>query len=328
MSILKRLKEMLSSNKNSDDTSEENIPKEEPITTEESDKIKIEIVDKAPENEEPEDKSDDAVVDEASEDVIEEPVSEIKEVDAEEESPSEVDVEETSSEVVEIDTAEDADDEISEEVSDAKNKEDESSIKNVNDNEKSKDRVDNMSLLEKDENLLTRDAIDEEFTQMFVDAGADTVEHCFQCGTCSGSCPSGRRTPYKVRQIVRKSLLGMKEAVISDPALWMCTTCYTCQERCPRSVEIVDIIKLARNEAAKAGYMAPAHKMTGLFVSKAGHGVPINDATKELRLKIGLEELPPTTHTYPEALKEVQEIIKNTGFDDLIGLNWETMDLE
>ena len=186
---------------------------------------------------------------------------------------------------------------------------------------------DNMTLLT-DKELLTDANRDKEFTAEFIDAGIETVKHCFQCGTCGGGCPSGRRTPYKVRQIVRKCLLGLKEEVISDDALWMCTTCYTCQERCPRSVKIVEIIKKARNIAAHAGYMALAHKKTGLFVIKTGHGVPINDATKALRVKIGLSELPATTHSFPEALEEVQKICKITAFDDLIGYDEATGDLK
>ena len=189
-------------------------------------------------------------------------------------------------------------------------------------NNKDKER-DNMTLLT-DKELLNDSNRDPDFTAEFIDAGIETVKHCFQCGTCSGSCPSGRRTPYKVRQIVRKCLLGLKEEVITDDALWMCTTCYTCQERCLRSVKIVEIIKKARNIAAHAGYMAKPHKMTGVFVMNTGHGVPINDATKALRAKIGLPEIPPTTHAYPEALEEVQKICKITGFDELIGYDEAT----
>ncbi len=189
-----------------------------------------------------------------------------------------------------------------------------------NNNDKERDK---MTLLT-DKELLTDANRDPDFTAEFIDAGIETVQHCFQCGTCSGSCPSGRRTPYKVRQIVRKCLLGLKEEVITDDALWMCTTCYTCQERCLRSVKIVEIIKKARNIAAHAGYMAKPHKMTGVFVMNTGHGVPINDATKALRTKIGLPEIPPTTHAFPEALAEVQKICKITGFDELIGYDEET----
>ena len=190
------------------------------------------------------------------------------------------------------------------------------------DSNKDKER-DTMTLLT-DKELLNDSNRDPDFTAEFIDAGIETVKHCFQCGTCSGSCPSGRRTPYKVRQIVRKCLLGLKEEVITDDALWMCTTCYTCQERCLRSVKIVEIIKKARNIASHAGYMAKPHKMTGVFVMNTGHGVPINDTVKALRKNIGLPEIPPTTHAYPEALEEVQKLCKITGFDELIGYDEAT----
>ena len=191
------------------------------------------------------------------------------------------------------------------------------------------ERSGNMTLLEgREKDTITRDDIDVNFKNDIMAAGAESVAVCFQCGTCSGACPSGRRTPYKVRQLVRRAVMGLKEDVISDDTIWMCTTCYECQERCPRGIKIVDVVKAVRNEAAKAGYMAPAHKATGSFVLKTGHGVPINPATRELRKKIGLSELPPTTHEFPEALEEVQKITKITAFDKLVGYNWETGELE
>lgn len=190
-----------------------------------------------------------------------------------------------------------------------------------------KERSESMTLLESDE-VITRADVDEDFKQEIMDAGAESVAICFQCGTCTGACPSGRRTPYKIRGVVRRAVMGLKEDVISDDTIWMCTTCYECQERCPRGIKIVDVVKTIRNQAAHAGYMAQAHKMTGLFVTKTGHGVPINDATMALRKSVGLDELPPTTHQFPEALEEVQTIVKATGFDELIGYNWETGELE
>jgi len=191
-------------------------------------------------------------------------------------------------------------------------------------------RSERMTLLQQkiDENLITRADIDPDFKQEVIDAGAETLAICFQCGTCTGACPSGRRTPYRIRQVVRRSLLGLKKDVIADDSIWMCTTCYECQERCPRGIKIVDIVKIVRNYAAQAGYMAQAHKMTGSYVIKTGHGVPINDATMALRKSVGLGELPPTTHKFPEALEEVQKIFKTTGFDNLIGYNWETGKIE
>lgn len=186
----------------------------------------------------------------------------------------------------------------------------------------------NMTLLNKDENLVVAEKLDSTFQQSIIDAGVETIGLCYQCGTCTGSCPSGKRTPYRIRSIIRKANYGLKEEVLNDETIWECVTCYTCQERCPRGVEIVDVVKAIRNMQSRAGKMAQAHKMVGSFVLKTGHGVPINDATMELRKRVGLGELPPTTHEFPEALEEVQNILKKTGFDSLIGYNWETGELE
>jgi heterodisulfide reductase subunit C len=185
-----------------------------------------------------------------------------------------------------------------------------------------------MSLLNKEENLVRGEEVDPTFKQSIIDAGAETVALCYQCGTCTGSCPSGKRTPYRIRSIIRKSLMGLKNEVMEDDSLWECVTCYACQERCPRGVAIVDVVKILRNMQSQAGKMAQAHKMVGSFVLKTGHGVPINDATMALRKSVGLSELPPTTHEFPEALEEVQNILKKTGFDGLIGYNWESGELE
>ena len=233
---------------------------------------------------------------------------------------------ETTEEAVEEEVAEEvAEEEVAEEVEEVEDEETtvEDVVEEVEENSNKNIKRDTMTLLT-DKELLNDSNRDPDFTAEFIDAGIETVKHCFQCGTCSGGCPSGRRTPYKVRQIVRKCLLGLKEEVINDDAVWMCTTCYTCQERCLRSVKIVEIIKKARNVAAHAGYMAKAHKMTGVFVLNTGHAVPINDEVKALRAKIGLPEVPPTTHAFPEALTEVQKLCKITAFDELIGYDEAT----
>ena len=308
MSVLDTLKSLIGrANKDI----EENLSKEAESVEEAADSIQTSS------EEEIETKSDSETIseEEATDVPIEEVAEAEEEVEAEEAPVEEEAVEEAVEEVPEEEVSLDNDDKLSEDEA----PEEEASEEN--------EESDNMTLL-KENDIYSMDDIDKEFTQKFVDAGIETVDHCFQCGTCGGGCPSGRRTPYRVRQIVRKCLLGLKEEVISDPALWMCTTCYTCQERCPRSVKIVDIIKMARNEAAKAGYMADAHKATGSYVIKTGHGVPINDKTKALRAEIGLSELPPTVHSYPEALEEVQKICAACEFDKLIGFNMETGELE
>ncbi len=152
-----------------------------------------------------------------------------------------------------------------------------------------------------------------------VKAGLDRIRSCIQCGTCTGSCPSGRRTAFRTRQLIRKALLGFREEVISDPNLWLCTTCGTCTERCPRKIDVAEAIIYLRNLACQAGHMRPKHQSVSHKLIETGHAVPIDDKKwSKLREDLGLPPLPPTVQSYPKALKELQSIIKKTGFDKLV----------
>lgn len=139
---------------------------------------------------------------------------------------------------------------------------------------------------------------------------------CIQCGSCTASCPSGRRTQLRTRQVVEKAIMGFDDVLKSDD-LWLCTTCYTCFDRCPRDVKPTSIIKKLRNIAVQRGYMKPAHQKVARFFCDTGHLVPINEKVKQLRKQLGLTELPPTVHSYPGSLKDVQKIISSTKFREI-----------
>ncbi|MEN6330222.1 MAG: CoB--CoM heterodisulfide reductase subunit C [Methanobacteriaceae archaeon] len=313
MSFLNRLKKALTGEDEPEKKPDETTKTEQPQAESEPENPPVE--EKEPETETIADEPVKAQVETASED--ETPKEEVTTEEKAEEPVTPVTSEPEETEEAELKSSEEKSEESSE---------DEPSEEAVE--EPKKERSESMTLLNADENKITRADIDPNFKQAVMDAGAESVAICFQCGTCTGACPSGRRTPYRIRQLVRRAVMGLKDDVISDDTIWMCTTCYECQERCPRAIKIVDVVKIVRNYAAQAGYMAPAHKATGSFVIKTGHGVPINDATQELRKRVGLDQLPPTTHTFPEALEEVQKITKAAGFDKLIGYNWETGEIE
>lgn len=165
--------------------------------------------------------------------------------------------------------------------------------------------------------------LDKGLAEAVAKAGGDKITVCVQCGTCTASCPSGRRTAFRTRQIMRKALMGLKDEVLKDPDLWLCTTCYTCLERCPRGVDPTDVILILRRIAVKEGHMLDKHKNVSSLVLTHGHAVPINDAAKKMRVSLGLSEVPPTTHASKEALTEVQTIAKKAKFDELTGHKWE-----
>ena len=157
-----------------------------------------------------------------------------------------------------------------------------------------------------------------EFTRKVIEQGGKTVNLCFQCGTCTGSCPSGRQTAFRVRKVVRRAQLGFEEDVLPSEDLWLCTTCFTCYERCPRGVEIVDIIMALRNMAVRKGYMAEPHRKVAELISKTGHMVSLRDEDKALRKKLGLQETPPTVLSDAKMLEAVKKITELCGFDKLV----------
>ena len=114
-------------------------------------------------------------------------------------------------------------------------------------------------------------------------------------------------------------MIGLDDELLTSDLLWLCSTCFTCQERCPREVPSTDIILKLRNIAAHRGFMRGPHIAVSKFVLSTGHGVPIdNERWSKLRESLHLKPMPPTVHSFPEAVKEVQTILHETGFDALI----------
>ncbi len=171
-----------------------------------------------------------------------------------------------------------------------------------------------MEDLKSDRILEIKDDISNELRK----AGYAEIGACIQCGNCTASCPSGRRTALRTRSIIRKAILGLEE-VLSDKELWLCTTCYTCFERCPRNLPITDMIIFLRNLAVQRGYILPNHLNLCRMFYDTGHGVPINDEKWNImRESYGVSRVPPTVHAHPKAVKEVQELISSVGFDKTI----------
>jgi heterodisulfide reductase subunit C len=151
-----------------------------------------------------------------------------------------------------------------------------------------------------------------------VDEVGESLNLCFQCGTCTSSCPSGRTTAFRTRQVIRMAQFGLKDQILPSDDLWHCTTCYTCYERCPRGVEIVGIITLLRNRAVQGGFISDDHARLVRGLYKGGHLVPITDKVKKERKALGLEEVPNTVLKDKEALKQVQSIIDGTGLERMV----------
>ncbi|MDH7593056.1 MAG: CoB--CoM heterodisulfide reductase subunit C [Methanomicrobiales archaeon] len=143
---------------------------------------------------------------------------------------------------------------------------------------------------------------------------SQTVSHmCYQCGTCTGSCPSAPRSSYRIRLFMRRNVMGLEDEALTDPDLWLCTTCYSCTDRCPRDIAPTDVIMAMRNLAAERDIIPVNFLKTVQAIYTTGHGVPNNDVNRAARQRLGLEREPPTVHKYKQYLPGIQKILDHYG---------------
>ena len=108
-------------------------------------------------------------------------------------------------------------------------------------------------MAEPQKSIVRLDELDMKFAEAVVEAGGEKINLCLQCGTCSASCPFGRITPFRIRQLIRRAQLGFRDKVLSNKDLWLCTTCYTCAHRCPRDANPMEILIGLRSLVVEEG---------------------------------------------------------------------------
>ena len=81
--------------------------------------------------------------------------------------------------------------------------------------------------------LLPHDESQLEFVSQVEEMSAQRVADCYQCGKCTAGCPTAFAMDYPPNQIIRGIQLGMRDAVLSSKAIWVCAACETCTTRCP-----------------------------------------------------------------------------------------------
>jgi heterodisulfide reductase subunit C len=79
------------------------------------------------------------------------------------------------------------------------------------------------------------------------------LAYCFQCGVCSGSCPTASRMEYGPRRIMHMVRLGLIDPILQSRDIWVCVSCFSCAARCPQGVEIADVMSVLRNMALVRG---------------------------------------------------------------------------
>ena len=137
--------------------------------------------------------------------------------------------------------------------------------------------------------------------------GGENIKKCFSCGTCTAGCPVREVTDrYNPRKIIRMALLGMKKEVLSSQFIWLCSTCYTCFERCPQDVRIPELMNAIKNLAVREGYLPPPMKTQLDLLFSFGRLLEITEFENEKRKESNLPPLQGKT-------EDIMKILRKTG---------------
>lgn len=128
--------------------------------------------------------------------------------------------------------------------------------------------------------------------EVAAEPGGEAIRRCYACGTCTASCPVRRVNPlFNPRKILRMVILGMRDQVLDEPFVWLCATCYSCQERCPQGVRISDIMRALKNIALRMGKMPDVVPVQIKLLREKGTLYPLDEFDNKKRGKAGLPAL-------------------------------------
>jgi Fe-S oxidoreductase len=96
-------------------------------------------------------------------------------------------------------------------------------------------------------------------TDMFLEAGGESLQSCYQCATCTAVCPWNLVREFQVRGAIHLAQTGLLTEV-GEEANWLCATCDACVERCPRGVKIIDVWRAIRRVGIQFDIMPKALK--------------------------------------------------------------------
>jgi len=144
--------------------------------------------------------------------------------------------------------------------------------------------------------------------------GTERIRFCFQCGTCTADCVVARFSDfYRPRKIARMVQLGLKERLLSNDELWLCTTCYTCVDHCPQGVEVSSIVRALRNMSVKKKRVMPmVFKAFASNILKSGYVYLMPQSRLKRREAEGLPALPKSK------VEDLAKIFEATGFSKIL----------
>lgn len=160
----------------------------------------------------------------------------------------------------------------------------------------------------------TLDDIDFNFRRMLSEkVGGESLLNCIQCGICSSGCTVSEYVDLQPHRMIACCLLGLKDIVLKSNAVWICSLCNKCTERCPKHVEYSFLLAILRNLSVEQGIIPEGYIPILRNINSTGFAIPLSGASVDRRReKMGIPAIP-TPNT-----EQIKKLIQLTGIDNLL----------
>ncbi|MCP4628542.1 MAG: 4Fe-4S dicluster domain-containing protein [bacterium] len=117
---------------------------------------------------------------------------------------------------------------------------------------------------------------------------------CYQCGTCVSSCAAGLVNPQKnIRKLIQNLIDTTDESELKEnDLLWLCTSCYQCEDRCPEGVPLTTLLIRLKNMAVERGVIPDFVQKEIETIVTHSFTYPPAKSIIARRKRLGLPDLP------------------------------------